>query len=71
MNINDVVIFTEKSKSWNFDDSVGKMYASEGLVEGEKYVVSEVSHGDYSCHIKLFGNNNRWFSTAFFKLEDE
>ena len=67
MKINDVVVFTGKSKSWEFDDSIGDVYISEGLVVGQKYTISEVSHGDYSCHIKLVGNSERFFSTAFFK----
>lgn len=67
MKINDVVVFTGKSNSWDFDDSIGNVYLSEGLVVGEKYTISDVSHGDYSCHIKLVGNNDRFFSTVFFK----
>lgn len=67
MKIGDVVVFTEKSNSWDFDDSVGKLYVEAGLVIDKKYVISEVSHGDYSCHIRFVETGNKWFSTAFFR----
>lgn len=65
----DKVIFTGKSNSWDFDDSIGKHYeTSDGLKIGETYVISSISHGDYSAHILLKGYEYKWFSTSFFEL---
>jgi len=67
MKVGDIVIFTGTSNAWEFDDTACSRY---GLIVGKEYVVSKVSHGDYSCHILLEGKDAIWFATAFFKEKE-
>jgi hypothetical protein len=72
--VGDKVLFTGKSNDWSFDDSAVDSYisASEGFLKtGETYTIREISHGDYSMHIRLVGGNDEWITSAFFEIVNE
>ena len=69
IGVDDCVILTNESNNWSFHESAIESYISksDGFLEvGRTYIVSEISHGDYSVHVKVVGYDV-WIPTAFLR----
>lgn len=64
INLGDEVVYTGKSNSWDYADPTE---AQVLLKVNSKYTVCAVSRGDYSDHIQLLGEPEKWYPTAYFE----